>query len=76
MEPEPRRGKGGGHSIEELIQDGQEIVVQVSKDPIGSKGSRVTTYISLPGRYLVYMPTVDHVGVSRRIEVAESGNLL
>ena len=54
--------------IEELLQEGQEILVQVSKDPIGSKGARITSYISLPGRYLVFMPSVDHVGISRRIE--------
>ncbi|MBI3814662.1 MAG: Rne/Rng family ribonuclease [Nitrospinae bacterium] len=54
--------------IEELLQEGQEILVQVSKDPIGNKGARITSYISLPGRYLVFMPSVDHVGISRRIE--------
>lgn len=54
--------------IEELLQEGQEILVQVSKDPIGNKGARITSYISLPGRYLVFMPFVDHVGISRRIE--------
>ncbi len=53
--------------IEELLQGGQEILVQVSKEPIGTKGARVTSYITLPGRYLVFMPMVDHVGVSRRI---------
>ena len=42
-------------------------MVQISKGPIGTKGSRVTTYVSLPGRYLVFMPTVEHIGVSRRI---------
>ena len=69
MEPEPpRRGKGNTHVIEALLQEGQEIVVQVSKEPRGTKGARVTTYLSLPGRYLVYMPTVNHVGVSRRID--------
>jgi ribonuclease G len=56
------------HPIEELLQEGQEILVQVSKEPIGTKGARITAHISLPGRHLVYMPTVDHVGVSRRIE--------
>jgi len=56
------------HPIEELLQEGQEIVVQVSKEPLGTKGARITAHISLPGRHLVYMPTVDHVGVSRRIE--------
>jgi len=54
-------------SIEELLQPGQEIIVHVSKDPIGSKGARVTSYITLPGRYLVLMPNVEHVGISRRI---------
>lgn len=56
------------HSIEDILQEGQEVVVQVSKEPIGTKGARITSYISLPGRYLVLMPTVDHIGVSRRIK--------
>ncbi len=64
--PAPRgRAKG---TIQELLEEGQQIVVQVSKEPIGSKGARLTGHISLPGRYLVYMPTTDHVGISRRIE--------
>jgi len=54
-------------TIEELIQEGQEILVQASKDPIGSKGARVTSYITIPGRYLVLMPNVEHLGISRRI---------
>jgi ribonuclease G len=54
-------------SIEELLREGHEVVVQVIKDPIGTKGCRVTTYLSLPGRYLVFMPTVNHIGISRRI---------
>jgi len=54
--------------IDELIQEGQDIPVQVSKDPIGTKGARVTSYITIPGRYLVLMPNVEHIGVSRRIE--------
>src|SRR4030042_2965942 len=54
--------------IEDLLSEGQEITVQVSKEPLGTKGTRITSHISLPGRYLVYMPTVDHVGVSRRIK--------
>lgn len=54
--------------IEEMLQEGQEILVQVSKEPIGTKGARITSYIALPGRYLVFMPSVDHVGISRRIE--------
>ncbi|RLA94654.1 MAG: Rne/Rng family ribonuclease [Deltaproteobacteria bacterium] len=54
--------------IKDLLTEGQEVLVQVSKEPIGSKGPRVTSHISLPGRQLVLMPTVSHVGVSRRIE--------
>ncbi len=53
--------------IEDLLQRGQQVLVQISKEPLGSKGARVTSYINLPGRFLVYMPTVKHVGVSRRI---------
>ncbi|MDY0301873.1 MAG: Rne/Rng family ribonuclease [Trichlorobacter sp.] len=59
------------HPIEELLQEGQELLVQVSKEPIGTKGARITSHISLPGRHLVYMPAVDHVGISRRIEDEE-----
>jgi ribonuclease G len=55
-------------SISDLLREGQEIVVQVSKDTIAGKGARITSHITLPGRFLVYMPTVNHVGVSRRIE--------
>lgn len=54
--------------IEDRLQEGQEILVQVAKEPIGTKGARITTHITLPGRNLVFMPTMDHVGVSRRIE--------
>jgi len=57
----------GGARIEDLLKEGQEIVVQVTKEPISTKGARTTRYISLPGRHLVFMPTVDHVGISRRI---------
>lgn len=57
--------------IEELIQDGQELLVQVSKDPMGSKGARVTSYVTLPGRYLVLMPNVEHIGISRRISAED-----
>ncbi|MHB8881104.1 MAG: Rne/Rng family ribonuclease [Thermodesulfovibrionales bacterium] len=57
--------------IEDLIQEGQELLVQVSKDPIGSKGARVTSYITMPGRYLVLMPDVEHIGISRRISNEE-----
>ncbi|HLT28613.1 MAG TPA: Rne/Rng family ribonuclease [Myxococcaceae bacterium] len=53
--------------IEDVLKVGQEVVVQISKDPIGTKGARLTSHISIPGRHLVFMPTVDHVGISRRI---------
>jgi ribonuclease G len=49
------------------VREGQEVIVQVSKEPIGTKGARVTSHISLPGRYVVYLPTVEHVGISKRI---------
>ncbi|MGA7614959.1 MAG: Rne/Rng family ribonuclease [Thermoanaerobaculia bacterium] len=58
-------------SISDLLREGQEIVVQVSKESIAGKGARITTHITLPGRFLVYMPTVNHIGVSRRIENEE-----
>ncbi|MCJ7804104.1 MAG: ribonuclease E/G, partial [Desulfobacterales bacterium] len=54
--------------IEDLLSEGQEILVQVSKEPLGTKGTRITSHTTLPGRYLVYMPLVDHIGVSRRIK--------
>ena len=57
-----------GIPIEDRLQEGQDILVQVAKEPIGSKGARITTHITLPGRNLVFMPTMDRVGVSRRIE--------
>lgn len=53
--------------IREVVREGQEVIVQVSKEPIGTKGARVTSHVSLPGRYVVYMPTVDHIGISKRI---------
>lgn len=59
--------KNGLH-IEDLITEGQEIMVQVAKAPMGTKGARATGYISIPGRFLVLMPNVEHIGVSRRIE--------
>ena len=54
-------------SIDDMLREGQEVLVQVAKEPIAKKGARVTSHIALPGRYLVYMPTVEHVGVSRKI---------
>jgi ribonuclease G len=54
--------------IEDLLKEGQEVVVQVVKEPLGTKGARITSHLSLPGRFLVYMPTVDHIGISRKID--------
>ncbi len=54
--------------IEDLLKEGQEVVVQVVKEPLGTKGARITSHLSLAGRFLVYMPTVDHVGISRKID--------
>jgi ribonuclease G len=65
--PAPAAPREAG-PIEARLQKGQEILVQVSKEPIGSKGARVTAHLSLPGRYLVYMPGTQHIGISRRIE--------
>ena len=53
--------------IADLLKEGQEILVQIAKEPLGSKGARITSHIAIPGRYLVYMPTVNHIGVSRKI---------
>jgi ribonuclease G len=65
-------GREAGHKdeprIEALLREGQEILVQVVKEPLGTKGARLTCHASLAGRFLVFMPTVDHVGVSRKIE--------
>jgi len=77
-----RRGGGGGRRfrrnepqnvplITELLKEGQEILVQIAKEPIGKKGARITSHIALPGRFLVYMPTVNHTGVSRKISSEE-----
>jgi ribonuclease G len=72
-----RGGRGGQRgssrdrqqpTITDLLKEGQEILVQIAKEPIAKKGARITSHIALPGRFLVYMPTVEHVGVSRKIE--------
>lgn len=69
---ESRTGESSAEpKISDLLRAGQEILVQVSKEPLGKKGARITSHIALPGRYLVYMPTVDHVGVSRKISTDE-----
>jgi ribonuclease G len=54
-------------SISELLKEGQEIIVQIAKEPLGQKGARITSHVALPGRYVVYMPTLEHMGVSRKI---------
>jgi ribonuclease G len=58
-------------SITDLLKEGQEILVQIAKEPLGQKGARITSHIALPGRYVVYMPTLDHMGVSRKISTDE-----
>src|SRR5206468_8561136 len=66
LSPE-EQGRNNHAPIEERLQEGEEVVAQVVKEPLGTKGARITTHVSLPGRYLVFMPTVEHVGVSRKI---------
>src|SRR3954468_9872852 len=62
--------------IEELLKEGQEILVQVQKEPLGTKGARLTSHVTMAGRFLVFMPTVDHIGVSRKIESREERSRL
>ncbi|MCS6874431.1 MAG: Rne/Rng family ribonuclease [Acidobacteriota bacterium] len=64
------RAKHEQPTITDLLREGQEILVQIAKEPIARKGARITSHIALPGRYLVYMPTIEHIGVSRKIESA------
>jgi Rne/Rng family ribonuclease len=74
------RGYQGGHSgpsrrpqlISEMLKAGQDVVIQIAKEPLGKKGARITSHVALPGRFLVYMPTVHHTGVSRKIVSAEN----
>jgi len=63
-----RRDRPAQPLIADLLREGQEILVQIAKEPIAKKGARITSHIALPGRYLVYMPTIEHLGVSRKIE--------
>jgi len=69
-QPNGKNGDGGepSNAIMELLREGQKLMVQVVKDPMGSKGARLTTQISFPSRYLVYMPGISHVGISQRLE--------
>jgi len=70
------RGKGDQPKIETLLKAGQEILVQIVKEPLGTKGARLTSHATMAGRFLVFMPTVDHVGVSRKIEAREERSRL
>jgi Rne/Rng family ribonuclease len=84
----PQHGhSGGGHShhrpqprrtqlIADMLKQGEEIIIQIAKEPLGKKGARITSHVALPGRYLVYMPTLDHTGVSRKIASAEDRSRL
>jgi ribonuclease G len=74
---EPRSDRDRPHQkIEELLTEGEEILVQVVKEPLGTKGARLTSHVTMAGRFLVFMPTVDHVGVSRKIESREERSRL
>ena len=64
---EQRQAPGSTHRIEQLLFEGQSVLVQVIKDPIGTKGARLSTQISIAGRYLVHLPQEDHIGISQRI---------
>ena len=65
------RDRGPEPKIEELLKEGQDVIVQVAKEPLGTKGARLTCHVTLPGRFLVFMPTVDHIGISRKIDSRE-----
>ena len=67
----PRRENTSVPQISDLLKEGQEVLIQIAKEPIGKKGARITSHIALPGRFLVYMPTVNHTGVSRKISSDE-----
>src|SRR5918912_1537870 len=70
-----KRGRGGGPRIAELLKPGQEVVVQVVKDPLKTKGARLSMELTIAGRYMVYAPTGEGVGVSRRLEDKERDRL-
>src|SRR5206468_3303126 len=82
--PRHNRGYQGGHSgpsrrpqlISEMLKAGQDVVIPIAKEPLGKKGARITSHVALPGRFLVYMPTVHHTGVSRKIISAENRSRL
>ena len=81
----PRHDRGHGHHpgpsrrpqlISEMLKAGQDVVIQIAKEPLGKKGARITSHVALPGRFLVYMPTIDHIGVSRKIASADNRSRL
>jgi Rne/Rng family ribonuclease len=82
--PRQDRGHHGGYSgpsrrpqlISEMLKSGQDVVIQIAKEPLGKKGARITSHVALPGRFLVYMPTIDHIGVSRKIASADNRSRL
>ena len=83
--PRHDRGHQGGHHsgssrrpqlISEMLKAGQDVVIQIAKEPLGKKGARITSHVALPGRFLVYMPTIDHIGVSRKIDSADNRSRL
>ncbi|MSO19508.1 MAG: Rne/Rng family ribonuclease [Acidobacteria bacterium] len=71
----PRDGQRQGQAprplIGDMLKEGQEIIVQIAKEPLGKKGARITSHVALPGRYVVYMPTLNHIGVSRKVSSDE-----
>lgn len=80
---DPSTGSGSSRAqsrdepkIEELLKEGQDVIVQVAKEPLGTKGARLTCHVTLPGRFLVFMPTVDHIGISRKIDSREERSRL
>jgi ribonuclease G len=70
------RDRGPEPKIEDLLKEGQDVIVQVAKEPLGTKGARLTSHVTLPGRFLVFMPTVDHIGISRKIDSREERSRL
>jgi ribonuclease G len=71
-----RQNAGAPAKIEDLLKEGQEILVQVVKEPLGTKGARLTSHVTMAGRFMVFMPTVDHIGISRKIESREERSRL
>ncbi|MCS5702405.1 MAG: Rne/Rng family ribonuclease, partial [Acidobacteria bacterium] len=74
--PSADRDRVSQAKIEDLLNQGQEVLVQVVKEPLGTKGARITSHVSMPGRFLVFLPTVDHIGISRKIASREERSRL